>query len=86
MMRSSSADTTEDLFALSQLLGLVSQEFSLPLRYWHLSNHALDLGVRDVEGDHGREDVVQTADDVSLDDLSGDVGDESLLLDLLRDM
>ena len=31
----------------------------------------------------GRENVVQTADNMSLNDLCGDVGDESLLLDLL---
>lgn len=84
-MRSSAADTTEDLLSLPQFLGLVRQEVSLSLGNWHLGNHALDLGVRNVEGHHGREDVVQTANDVSLDDLGGDVGDESLLLDLSED-
>lgn len=79
------ANTTENFLALSQLLGLVSQEVPLALQNRRLSDHALDLGVRDVEGDHGREDIVQAANDMSLDDLSGDVGDESLLLDLLGD-
>lgn len=84
-MYSALANTTEDFLALSQLLGLVSQEVSLALQNRRLGDHALDLGVRDVEGYHGREDVVQAANDMALDDLSGDIGDESLLLDLLED-
>lgn len=83
-MRSTLTDTAEDLLALSQLLGLVSPVVPLPLRDWGLSNHALNLRVRNVENCHGREDVVQTADDMSLNDLSGYVGDEGFLLDLLE--
>lgn len=86
LIRSTSADTAEDLLALSQLLSLVGEVVSLSLRYRELSDHADDLRVRDIESAHGGEDVVQTSDNVPLDDLGGDIGDESLLLDLLRNM
>lgn len=77
-------DTTENLLAFSQLLGLVSPGVPLPLLKRGLSDHALNLGVWNVKNGHGREHVMQTADDVSLDDLGRYIGDESFLLDLLR--
>lgn len=79
---STPADTTEDSLSLSQLLGVVSQHFSLPLDTRWLGHHSLDLGAWDFRGDHGREHVLQATDDVSFDDLSCDIGDEVLLLDL----
>lgn len=81
-LASTPADTTEDPLSLSQLLGVVSQHVSLPLDARWLGNHSLNIGAWDIPRHHGRKHVVQTTDDVSLDDLSCDIGDEGLLLDL----
>lgn len=51
-MFSTLANATEDLLALPQLLGLISQEVPLPLRNRSLSDHALDLRARNVHNSH----------------------------------
>lgn len=82
LLASTPADATEDPLSLSQLLGVVSQHISLPLEARWLGHHPLNLGAWDLRGDHRREHVLQATDDVSLDDLSCDIGDKGLLLDL----
>lgn len=74
--------TPEDLLSLLKLADAITQEDALALCGRRFGHDALDLGVGHGDDHHRREDVVETTDDVALNDLGHDIGDERLLLDL----
>jgi hypothetical protein len=62
-----------------QLLDTVLQELSLALGRQRLRGNGFNFRVRHGIYDDGREDLLEPAHDMSLDDLSCDVCDECLL-------
>jgi len=68
--------------SIRQLLDPLLQELSLSLRTQRLRGNSLDFDIRHRVHDDGREDILEAADDMAFNDLSGDVGDESLLRNL----
>jgi hypothetical protein len=62
-----------------QLINPLLEELSLPLRARRLSSNSLNLHIRHGIDDNRREDILEAADNMAFDDLSGDVGYEGLL-------
>ena len=67
-----------------QLFNAILQEFSLPLGGKWFRSNAFNLRVRHGTDSYRREDLFEIPNDVSLNHLCGDVGNENLLLDLQK--
>jgi len=66
-----------------QLLGAILQKLTLPLRRRWFGGDSLDLSIRHSIDHNRREDLFQASDNVTLNDLGGDICNEGLLRDLV---
>jgi hypothetical protein len=69
----------KDLMPILQLINPLLKELPLPLRARRLSSNSLNLHIRHGINDNRREDILEAANNVAFNDLSGDVGYEGLL-------
>ena len=65
-----------------QLRNSIDQEFSLAFGRHGLGGDGFGFSILETVDSDGRENLFEIADDVALDDLSGDVRNPQLLLDL----
>jgi hypothetical protein len=82
----SSHDTPENLLSRLQLRDLILQTLSLVDRSHRLRRNRLSLRIGQTTDHHGRENLLQAADDVAFDNLGGDVRDECLLRNLRKEL
>lgn len=80
VLLSDAHDASQNFLPMLKLLDAVREGDPLTPRGERLGHEALQLGVWHIERYHGREDILEVPDNVALDDLGCNVGDERLLL------